>query len=86
MSILDLLQCHNDATRKLEEQHLTFRLGSLKPNGFNVDFTSFNISPPSASSHDPEEEVLAEWYYHWIVNPETQIMFWGPGFEYRHGR
>eukprot|EP00061_Rhincodon_typus_P004964 g23842.t1 len=26
MSILGLLQCHNDATRKLEEQHLIFRL------------------------------------------------------------
>eukprot|EP00061_Rhincodon_typus_P008932 g31998.t1 len=36
-----LLQCHNDATRKLEEQHLIFRLGSLQPNGLNVDFTSF---------------------------------------------
>eukprot|EP00061_Rhincodon_typus_P001609 g15266.t1 len=26
MSILGLLQCHNDATRKLEEQHLIFHL------------------------------------------------------------
>eukprot|EP00061_Rhincodon_typus_P000649 g12317.t1 len=25
MSILCLLQCHNDATRRLEEQHLIFR-------------------------------------------------------------
>eukprot|EP00061_Rhincodon_typus_P000159 g10724.t1 len=25
MPILGLLQCHNDATRKLEEQHLIFR-------------------------------------------------------------
>eukprot|EP00061_Rhincodon_typus_P005952 g26084.t1 len=33
MSILGLLQYHNDATRKLEEQHLIFRLGSLQPNG-----------------------------------------------------
>eukprot|EP00061_Rhincodon_typus_P014426 g41433.t1 len=45
MSILGFLQCHNDATHKLEEQHLTFRLGSLQPNGLNVDFTSFKISP-----------------------------------------
>eukprot|EP00061_Rhincodon_typus_P006730 g27697.t1 len=35
MSILGLLQCHHDATRKLEEQHLIFRLGSLQPNGLN---------------------------------------------------
>eukprot|EP00061_Rhincodon_typus_P005895 g25965.t1 len=28
MSILGLLQCHNDTTRKLEEQHLIFCLGS----------------------------------------------------------
>eukprot|EP00061_Rhincodon_typus_P006629 g27468.t1 len=27
MSILSLLQCHNDATRKLKEQHLIFCLG-----------------------------------------------------------
>eukprot|EP00061_Rhincodon_typus_P016746 g45122.t1 len=27
MPILGILQCHNDATRKLEEQHLIFRLG-----------------------------------------------------------
>eukprot|EP00061_Rhincodon_typus_P002423 g17525.t1 len=33
MSILDILQCHNDATRKLEEQHLVFCLGTLQPNG-----------------------------------------------------
>eukprot|EP00061_Rhincodon_typus_P010294 g34481.t1 len=42
--ILGLLQCHNNATRKLEEQHLKLRLGSLQPNGLNVDFTSFKIS------------------------------------------
>eukprot|EP00061_Rhincodon_typus_P001925 g16143.t1 len=30
-SILGLVQCHSDATRKLEEQHLIFRLGSLQP-------------------------------------------------------
>eukprot|EP00061_Rhincodon_typus_P001868 g16001.t1 len=35
MSILGLLQCHNDATWKLEEQHLIFCLGSLQPNGLN---------------------------------------------------
>eukprot|EP00061_Rhincodon_typus_P001278 g14279.t1 len=39
VSILGLLQCHNDATRRLEEQHLIFRLGTLQPNGLNVDFT-----------------------------------------------
>eukprot|EP00061_Rhincodon_typus_P003906 g21269.t1 len=39
MSILGLLQCHNDATRKLEEQHLIFCLRSLQSNGLNVDFT-----------------------------------------------
>eukprot|EP00061_Rhincodon_typus_P002425 g17528.t1 len=39
MSILGFLQCHNDATRKLEEQHLIFRFGSLQPNGLNMDFT-----------------------------------------------
>eukprot|EP00061_Rhincodon_typus_P006887 g27978.t1 len=38
MSILGLLQCHNDSTRKLEEQHLIFLLGSQQPNGLNVDF------------------------------------------------
>eukprot|EP00061_Rhincodon_typus_P000231 g10974.t1 len=35
-SILGLLQCHNNITCKLEEQHLIFRLGSLQPNGLNV--------------------------------------------------
>eukprot|EP00061_Rhincodon_typus_P000189 g10848.t1 len=40
MSILGLLQCHKDATRRPEEQHLIFRLGTLQPNGLNVDFTS----------------------------------------------
>eukprot|EP00061_Rhincodon_typus_P001338 g14497.t1 len=30
-SILGLLQCHNDATRKLDEQHLIFRLGPYNP-------------------------------------------------------
>eukprot|EP00061_Rhincodon_typus_P002362 g17342.t1 len=32
MSILGFLRYHNDATHKLEEQHLIFRLGSLQPN------------------------------------------------------
>eukprot|EP00061_Rhincodon_typus_P015562 g43306.t1 len=36
MSSLGLLQCHNDATWKLEVQHLIFHLGSLQPNGLNV--------------------------------------------------
>eukprot|EP00061_Rhincodon_typus_P012919 g38973.t1 len=49
-SILGLLQCHNDTTHKLEEQHLIFRLGSLQPGGLNIEFTSFKISPPPASS------------------------------------
>eukprot|EP00061_Rhincodon_typus_P000811 g12822.t1 len=40
MSILGLLQCHINATRRLEDQHLIFRLGTLQPNGLNVDFTS----------------------------------------------
>eukprot|EP00061_Rhincodon_typus_P016934 g45405.t1 len=44
--IMGLLQCHNDTTCKLEEQHLIIRLGSLQPNVLNVDFTSFKISPP----------------------------------------
>eukprot|EP00061_Rhincodon_typus_P002221 g16932.t1 len=52
MSIWGLLQCHDDTTRKLEERHLIFRLGSLQPNGLNVNFTSFEISPTPASSHD----------------------------------
>eukprot|EP00061_Rhincodon_typus_P005073 g24110.t1 len=39
MSILGLLQGHNDTTRNLEEQHLIFCLESLQPNGLNVDFT-----------------------------------------------
>eukprot|EP00061_Rhincodon_typus_P004329 g22318.t1 len=39
MSILGHLQCYNDATQKLEEQHLIFCLGTLHPNGLNVDFT-----------------------------------------------
>eukprot|EP00061_Rhincodon_typus_P000671 g12402.t1 len=43
MSILGLLHCHIDATWKLEKQHLMFCLGSLQPNGLNVDFTSFKI-------------------------------------------
>eukprot|EP00061_Rhincodon_typus_P014649 g41807.t1 len=38
-SILGLLQCHNDATRKLEEQHLIFHLRNLQPNSLNADFT-----------------------------------------------
>eukprot|EP00061_Rhincodon_typus_P000287 g11170.t1 len=38
MSILGLLQCRNDATRRL---HLIFCLGTLQPNGINVDLTSF---------------------------------------------
>eukprot|EP00061_Rhincodon_typus_P004992 g23919.t1 len=42
--------CHNDATQRLEEQHLIFHLGTLRPNGLNVDFTSFKISPPLTSS------------------------------------
>eukprot|EP00061_Rhincodon_typus_P003803 g21010.t1 len=50
MSILGILQCHNDATRKLEEQHLIFRLGSPQPNGPTIEFTSFKISPPLASA------------------------------------
>eukprot|EP00061_Rhincodon_typus_P002976 g18973.t1 len=29
MTILGLLQCHNEATRKLEEQYFILRLGSL---------------------------------------------------------
>eukprot|EP00061_Rhincodon_typus_P012245 g37859.t1 len=33
MSILGLLQCHNDTIHKLEEQHLIFHLASLQPNG-----------------------------------------------------
>eukprot|EP00061_Rhincodon_typus_P019194 g9794.t1 len=37
MSILGLLQCHNDATQKLQKQHLIFCLGTLQPNGINVD-------------------------------------------------
>eukprot|EP00061_Rhincodon_typus_P000637 g12277.t1 len=45
VSILGLLQCHNDAIRRLEEQQLIFRLGTLRPNGLNVDFRSFKISP-----------------------------------------
>eukprot|EP00061_Rhincodon_typus_P004060 g21652.t1 len=44
MSILGLLQCHNDANRRLQEQKLILRLGTLQPNGINVDFTSFKIS------------------------------------------
>eukprot|EP00061_Rhincodon_typus_P017669 g46463.t1 len=35
MSVLGLLQCHKNATRKLEEQHLIFCLGSLQPDGLN---------------------------------------------------
>eukprot|EP00061_Rhincodon_typus_P000443 g11720.t1 len=44
MFILGLLQCHNDGTQRLQEQHLIHRLGTLQPNGINVDFTSFKIS------------------------------------------
>eukprot|EP00061_Rhincodon_typus_P001176 g13950.t1 len=46
VSILGLLQCRNDATRRLQEQHLICRLGTLQPNGTNVDFIHFKISPP----------------------------------------
>ncbi|XP_059500157.1 utrophin-like isoform X1 [Stegostoma tigrinum] len=31
MSILGLLQCHNNATRRLQEQQLIFCLGTLQP-------------------------------------------------------
>eukprot|EP00061_Rhincodon_typus_P001282 g14287.t1 len=31
MSILGLLQCHYDTTRKLQEQHFIFHLGAHKP-------------------------------------------------------
>eukprot|EP00061_Rhincodon_typus_P000636 g12276.t1 len=41
VSILGLLHCHNDATRRLQEQHIIFCLGTLQPKGINVDFTSF---------------------------------------------
>eukprot|EP00061_Rhincodon_typus_P017617 g46390.t1 len=51
MSILGLLQCYNDIICKLKEQHLIFRLGSLQPDGLNMEFTSFKISPHPASSH-----------------------------------
>ncbi|XP_059504218.1 uncharacterized protein LOC125456532 [Stegostoma tigrinum] len=54
MSIMGLLHCHNDATRRLQEQQLIFRLGTPQPNGINVDFTSFKISPsPTASLNQP---------------------------------
>eukprot|EP00061_Rhincodon_typus_P000422 g11653.t1 len=52
LSILSLLQCHNDATRRLQEQHLVFRLGTLQSNGINVDFASFKISPPATASQN----------------------------------
>eukprot|EP00061_Rhincodon_typus_P002732 g18322.t1 len=52
MSILGLLQCHNDTTQRLQEQQLIFRLGTLQPNGLNVDFTSFKIFPPLTSSQN----------------------------------
>eukprot|EP00061_Rhincodon_typus_P002917 g18814.t1 len=35
MSILGILQCHNNATQKLEEKHLIFHLGTLQPDGLN---------------------------------------------------
>eukprot|EP00061_Rhincodon_typus_P002685 g18209.t1 len=37
-SILGLLQCHNDTTCKLKEQHLIFRLGSLQLDSLSMDF------------------------------------------------
>eukprot|EP00061_Rhincodon_typus_P002635 g18072.t1 len=43
VSILGLLQCHDDTTHKLEDQYLIFCLGSLQPNGLNMEFTSFKI-------------------------------------------
>eukprot|EP00061_Rhincodon_typus_P017160 g45732.t1 len=39
MSILGLLECHNDTTCKLEEQHLMFCFGSLQPDGLNIELT-----------------------------------------------
>eukprot|EP00061_Rhincodon_typus_P012010 g37440.t1 len=39
VSILGLLQCHNDATCKLEEQQLIFHLRSLQPDDLNIEFT-----------------------------------------------
>eukprot|EP00061_Rhincodon_typus_P002734 g18324.t1 len=35
MSILGILQSHNDANQKLEEQLFIFRVGSLQPNDLN---------------------------------------------------
>eukprot|EP00061_Rhincodon_typus_P004872 g23638.t1 len=48
MFILGLLKCHNDTTRKLEEQHLRFCLSSLQPDDLNMEFTNLRISLPSA--------------------------------------
>eukprot|EP00061_Rhincodon_typus_P012661 g38539.t1 len=45
MFILGHLQCHNDTTCKLEEQHLIFCLRSLQPDDLSVDI-NFKICPP----------------------------------------
>ncbi|XP_059821812.1 uncharacterized protein LOC132391972 [Hypanus sabinus] len=41
MSIHGLLYCQNESKLRLEEQHLIYWLGSLQPDGMNVDFSNF---------------------------------------------
>ncbi|XP_062918402.1 uncharacterized protein LOC134353856 [Mobula hypostoma] len=49
MSIHGLLYCKDEATLRLEEQHLIFHLGSLQPDGMNIDFSGFRQCPTSPS-------------------------------------
>eukprot|EP00061_Rhincodon_typus_P010901 g35537.t1 len=48
MSMLGLLQCHNNTTRKLEEENLIFCLGSLQANGLNIESPFLKSAPPPA--------------------------------------
>ncbi|XP_055496363.1 uncharacterized protein LOC129700131 [Leucoraja erinacea] len=41
LSVLGLLHCQSEQHRKLEEQHLIFRLGSLRLAGMNIEFSQF---------------------------------------------
>ncbi|XP_059820754.1 uncharacterized protein LOC132391500 isoform X1 [Hypanus sabinus] len=47
ISIHGLLYCQDEATLRLEEQHLIYRLDSLQPDGMTIDsLTSVNAPPP----------------------------------------
>lgn len=41
LSVLGRLHCRSEATHKLNEQHLIFRLDNLQPNGMNNKYSNF---------------------------------------------